>query len=566
MRAPGGSGGGRSGGAPLRPLALLLLSGALAAGSAPSARAAGGQARVERFDLPRCVRMALDQAPEIDVARSEVVVRRAKLREAEAARILPEAEASEFVGPARRARGNVIYSPDSVTTRALGPFTRVEVSLVQPLFTWGKITAGIEAATHAVEAQVAASQGVASDVIQQTKALYYNALLARSVEGIVEEVNDAFSSALETAERRRDQGDPDVTELGVLYLRVGQAQSAKELPLIRRGSENALAALRRMIGLPPGTPLELGDRRLRAEPATLAPLADYRDRLFRNNPAWRQIDAGIAAKAQEVRTVEADFFPMFFLAGSFNYSYAPRRDRQTNPFAYDPFNALNGPGGVLGIRWPLNFHVTAARVDTARAELGHLEARKRQASTGLPLELEIAYNKVVDTREAVDKADGARKAARAILTFTVTNFDIGIGEPREIIEGLATYSRVSTDYYETTRDYDLALAALSRVLGEEVSDLDIPSVSAPGGAPLAVPAPAGRDPRDAVVPPGGRGEAAALDSLSRGLRAATDAATGAGRAGEEHRLPAGASPFADPATLVPAGGAPHDVGAGDLAP
>ncbi len=470
----------------------------------------------ERIGLGECVRRAVDRAPEVEVARGQVAVSQARLAEVEAKRFLPEAEAVDLFGLARRAEGTVLDPLDTVNTHAYGVFTKVEVNMVQPIFTWGKITAGIEAATHAVEAQLAASRGVAAEVSEQVKSLYYNVLLARSVQGIVEEVNDAFTSALETAQRRRAAGDPDVTELGILYLRVGQAQSAKELPRIRRGSENALLALRRAIAEPEGSRVDVKERRLRPEKAELEPLEAYAERLFLNNPAWRQLDAGMAAKAQEIRTVEADYFPMFFVTGNFRYGYAPRRDRQLNPFAYDTFNILEGPGGVFGVRWPLNFHVTAARANTARAELGLLEARRRQAASGLPLELKTAYDRVVDTGTAVEKAEAGRRSARAILTLAVTNFDVGVGEPREIIEALATYSRVSTEYYETVRDHNMALAGLSRILGEEVADL--------GDAPPTLP-PLAASPADgaAVRAEADRRAAAALASLARQMGTAADA-------------------------------------------
>jgi len=107
--------------------------------------------------------------------------------------------------------------------------------------------------------------------------------------------------------------------------------------------------------------------------------------------------------------------------------------------------------------------------------------------------------------------EDARRAGRAIVTLAVTNFDVGVGEARDIIEGLGTYSRVSSDYFEAVRDYDVALAALSRIVGEEVTDLDVatgrearPAVAAGAAGtglatgPGAIPAPAPGE--------GGRGE------------------------------------------------------------
>jgi outer membrane protein TolC len=119
----------------------------------------------------------------------------------------------------------------------------------------------------------------------------------------------------------------------------------------------------------------------------------------------------------------------------------------------------------------VNFHVTAARVETARAELAKLQAEARRAETGLTLELEQAYQGVLDKRGALDALEDGRKAGRAILTLAVTNFDVGVGDAEQVLQGLGNYARVSTGYYEAVRDYDLALATLSRVLDEEVTDL-----------------------------------------------------------------------------------------------
>jgi outer membrane protein len=422
--------------------------------------------RPEKLGIDEFVRRALEAAPDLAVARWEVATREAKLREAKASRFLPQFEALELVGLAPRYLGTVLDPKTTVDTSRYGPFTSIDVSLVQPLFTWGKLTAGVAAATHAVEQEEAAKEGVAADVALQVKTLYYNVLLTRSVQGVLVEARDAFESAIKTASRRRESGDADISELDILYLRVGLSEIAKEVPKLESGSASALEALRIMAGFDRHDPIDVKDHFLEPVKIKLEPLERYTDAIYARSPAWKQIDAGVAAKAEEVKTVEADFFPMFFLTGSFSYSYAPRSDRQLNPFAWDQFNYQRGPGGVFGIRWPLNFHITAAKVETTRAELGKLEAQRRQAHDGLALEVEQAYKGVVETKESLDKLEDGRKAGRAILTLSVANFDIGIGDAKDILQGLSNYAQVSGHYYEAVHDYDLAVAKLVKVSGE----------------------------------------------------------------------------------------------------
>jgi outer membrane protein TolC len=296
--------------------------------------------------------------------------------------------------------------------------------------------------------------------------LYYSVLLARAVYGVLGETHDAFEKALATARERRDRGDTTVTELNILNMRVGVVEAGKEMPRLQASGESALEALRRLMGLAPDAPVDLKDQRLEPERVALPPLEQYEAELFGKNPQWKEVTAGVTAKAEEVKRAEAEYYPHVFLKGGFEYGYAPNRRRQTNPFVYDNFNYLRGPGGALGVGWKLSFHMTAAEVATKRAELLTVESERRSAQTGLPVQLRDAYRKVVETHQQVEQLGEGRKAGRAILTFAVTNFDLGVGEPTEIIQGLGLYGRVSSDYYDVVRNYNVALAELARIMGE----------------------------------------------------------------------------------------------------
>lgn len=428
--------------------------------------------RIEKRNLPTWIHGALAAAPKMDVARSEVAISERDLGTAQAARFLPEFNALSVNGFAQRARGTVNDPLDSTSVRAFGPFTQVEVQFVQPLFTWGKISSSIEAAANAVEARMAAGERTAVGTVEEAKELYFNVLLARTLFGIVEETANGFDDALETARERRDDGDADITELDILYLRVGRAEIKKQLPRLEIGARLALEALRILGGEPRTAPVDVAERFLDPVPATIREIEYYDAELFEQSPDWKRLQFGIAAQTNQREVAEADYYPSFFLSGTFAYSYAPQRQRQLNPFAWDQFNYLRGPGGVLGVRWPLNFHMTAARVATAQAEVEKLEAQSRRARTGLRLELQQAYDGVTQAREALDALEDGRKAGRAILTLAVTNFDIGIGDASEILQALGNYARISSSYYEAVKEYDMALARLTRVTGEEVMHLD----------------------------------------------------------------------------------------------
>ena len=445
----------------------IRMAAVVVAGLASAGRAAD-VLKVERLDLPTCIARAVVAAPDIATAHARLAVREGELERAKAARFVPRAGFTSSLSPVLGAEGKLdsdatlpkgeLASEHVERTNDLGYATKVQLGFVQPLWTAGKITAAINAATAGVAAQLAASNQTAAEVVEQTKILYYSVLLARAVYGVLEETRDAFEKALATARERRAHGDATITELNILNLRVGTAEAAKEMPRLQASGESALEAL--------NAPVDLKDERLEPERVDLAPLERYESELFDKNPQWKQVTAGVTAKEEEVKRALAEYYPQVFLKGGFEYGYAPNRRRQTNPFVYDNFNYLRGPGGALGVGWKLSFHMTAAEVATKRAELLTVENERRSAQTGLPVQLRDAYRKVLESRQQVEELGDGRKAGRAILTFAVTNFDIGVGEPTDIIQGLGLYGRVTSDYYEVVRNYNVALAELARIMGE----------------------------------------------------------------------------------------------------
>jgi outer membrane protein TolC len=166
----------------------------------------------------------------------------------------------------------------------------------------------------------------------------------------------------------------------------------------------------------------------------------------------------------------AGYYPTVFLSTGFQFARAQNRDEQTNPFASDDFNYIR-PVGVLGLRWDLNFLMTGAKVDQARAELDRLQAQQRDAATGLQLEIRRAYREVVQAKDTMQATQEGRKAGRALLILTVSNFDLGIGEAEELFKGLGSYTESSTDYLRAVHDYNVALGVLSQSVNREVTTL-----------------------------------------------------------------------------------------------
>jgi outer membrane protein TolC len=177
---------------------------------------------------------------------------------------------------------------------------------------------------------VAASEASPLTRRPQVKTLYYNVLAVALCAGPGRARR--LEDALKTANKRREDGDSAISS-STSSICAWRCRRRWEVPKLESGAVSALEALRMLSGADRKDPIDVKERFLEPVKTKLEPLEHYTGDIYDKSPAWKQIDAGVAAKAEEVKTVEADFFPVFFLTGTFSWCHAPRNDRQLNPFA-----------------------------------------------------------------------------------------------------------------------------------------------------------------------------------------------------------------------------------------
>lgn len=421
---------------------------------------------VSRWALVDCIKHALENNTSIEEVKWDVALRQSEVQQAKAG-YYPTAEVTTLGGVVNDAKGNVVKYHQSGIGK-LSPFTRIEGQIVYPLFTWGKLSNGLKAASKGLEQEVLSVDQKKSETVREVKEYYYTLLYARQISSLLGDVREGFEKAVKTADERLQEGK--ITQVDVLNLKVGYAQVAKETEKLRNGVELARAALLRTMGLPHNSPIDVAETTLTPQPAQLKEFEYYVQRLFVNRPEWRKLRIGIQAKEAELQMATSDYFPTFFLAVPMRYGYAPGRSRQTNPFAYDGFN-FGAAGPVVGLRWSLGFGETAAKVARSRAELMKLHSQEKTAELSFPLEVKEAYLNVTEASERMKVTADGRKAGRALITLAAANFELGLGEPQDVFLGLGNYTRAANDYYEAVKDYNIALAKLSLIVGEEVSEL-----------------------------------------------------------------------------------------------
>ncbi|MGH7411370.1 MAG: TolC family protein, partial [Candidatus Methylomirabilis sp.] len=320
-------------------------------------RMAWAQAPAARtvYTLKDLIQRAMAASPEIRQFQRGAEVAMARKDQADAARF-PQIELTAVVGPSPRARGTVEGgSPDRKDNPVItNVFERIEMTLVQPLYTFGKITGLREAAAEGVKADRAKVEEKASDVILRIKELYYGRLLASDLLGLIDEISGDLEKAIDKTERQLKADAPGVDEVDLYKLKAFRGEILKNRNEAQKGFDLATAALRTFAGLDPGQPFELDAKGLDAAPRQVEPEDQAIGTALDLRPEMAQVRAGLRATEALVQVEESSLYPQFFLAMNGYYAQAGNRTFQQNPFIFDPLND-RFLAVVLGLKYNFDF-------------------------------------------------------------------------------------------------------------------------------------------------------------------------------------------------------------------
>jgi outer membrane protein TolC len=435
------------------------------------------------YTLDDLIQIALERSPELREGEQKLEAAKYDLAQADAGR-WAQLDATAVVAPAPDAHTptvvvNPVPGPDGLLTgeieeneefdNNLGPFGRLDLTLSQPIYTFGKIEYRREAARQGVAAQKAALEQRRGEVVQKVKELYFGLIVARQGESAADDVN-AF---VEDARRRIDKlielkapnADPsDLYRLDTYAASIESFKSKAE-----SGSRMAKMALQRTVGLPPGEEFKLDLNELPRDAIALASQEDYIRRAMQSRPELDQLKAGVEARRNLVDAAKADLYPSIFLALIGSFAYAPDRDKFEHDYIDDEYNHTR-VGAFLGAKWHFDFGIEQAQLEKSRAELREILATRDFAEQNIPLEVMKYYQDALESQKAFMAYEKGAKSARKWVVSSFSNFDLGVGSAKDMFEAMDQYGKNQGEFLRALYNYHVALAKLSRAIGERLSE------------------------------------------------------------------------------------------------
>ena len=429
---------------------------------------AAAQSERRGVTLQEALEAAIRNSPQVKEEQFGILLRESQRKQASAARFA-QIDLTVAGGPSPRARGNQISSPDSKTNAKItGVFGTAIFSIIQPLYAFGKINSFRKAATHGVAVSQAAAQQKATDVAMLVYQAYYGYQLAHALDNLASEIGGQLGSTLDKVQRQLDAGAPGVDNIDMFKLQTFQGELQKQINDIRQGKALASTALQTLMLLPPTTEVEPAQIRLKTVERQVEPLDAYLADAQRLRPEFTQAREGVKAFEALVQAAKADFYPVFFVGVLGSLAEATNRDRFTNPFVFDSLkDDVAAP--VVGFKWHYDLGITAGKVDEAQAKLGQVQQKSALADQGIPFQVRQAYLEMEQHRDNIEATEGGFRNGRKWLVAALSNFDLGVGEGKDVADAAVSYAKLRASYLQSVYEYNLALAKLDHASGRDVA-------------------------------------------------------------------------------------------------
>jgi outer membrane protein len=441
------------------------------------ALASTAPARAKKLTLPELLELARAASPGLQASAAATEAMEAQVSEARR-NWLPQGDLLSILAPSPEvhcADENGLPSITNCIQTSTGEanlghvawtrvFTRTEVRLIQPVWDFGKISAGVAAAKAGVGVAQERQAGARADVEQNVRRAYWGMKLARDVLDMLDQGLGYVDDGQKKLEKDLEAGTGTASVTDKLRIRTVRAEVDARTLEAKRGQNLARDGLRVLLGAPATEDLDVDDDPFLPLEIREHPVSYYEDLARYNRPEARLLDYAVKAKSALADLERRRAYPDVVLIGTASLAYAQEVDDPQNAFLSHYFNSRS-LGLAAAVRMQLDLGPKLARAARMSAEATEISFRRSEALGGIALEVRKAYGEMSEAGERVKAVQKGEKAAKSWISAVAQNFAVGLAEARDLTDALVAYFNMRYRYLQAVFDYNIAVAALTRATG-----------------------------------------------------------------------------------------------------
>jgi outer membrane protein TolC len=358
------------------------------------------------------------------------------------------------------------YMPDfslgSIELQMRGAYI-AGLSLIQPIYTGGKITAGKHLANIGTQVSEQKERLSRMDVISNADNAYWTMV---AVDGKIDMLN-AYMAQMDSiyAQTERSVNIGLATKNDLLRIKARRSDIDYNLKKAKNGREMCRLSLCRIIGVDASTPITLTDTNISvSEPATLT--NDISDR-----PELALLNLAVKANEQQVKMAKADYLPTVGLGlAYFRYGNIKTvTSYQLDDGSIGSYSNTTNDGrfmALLSVKIPIfNWGTTGKKVKKAKLELQKSEVALSKNTRLLSLETQQAITNVNNGYDLVKSARVALSQAEENLKSIQARYKVALCQMIDLLDAQSQWQQAKSNLLEASAQYKIYETEYLRTVG-----------------------------------------------------------------------------------------------------
>lgn len=351
------------------------------------------------------------------------------------------------------------FNIDQVRPTFLG-----QVTITQPLYTFGKIGKREAAAKASLKAAKAQTRLKASEVAVEFANIYESHLYAKDIKLFVTDILGVVEGSIEETQIRLEAEAFDVTRQDLLRLQAGLGAAKLILNQANAGISQTLEGLRAYLQLPHDTEFKTKEAHLDPVSKEPTPLETLIDTALHKRPEFKALDHAVEVYNALSEAEFADYFPNLFVAGYASGAFTPDRDFVQSRYIVDPLGHVV-IGGMVGAQWTLSWDMASHRAEEAQADVHRYANLKLWAETGVPAEVNRYFQAVERARKDLAQLKESLPVTREWVVRSSADFSSGFADSRAVVEAVQAFVLMQNSQIDAVYRLNTNLALLAQATG-----------------------------------------------------------------------------------------------------
>lgn len=412
------------------------------------------------LDIEKAIEIALDQNPDVKIARDNEDVANAEIRAIKSLALphlsLRSSYSRNLKKPAFFARfGEQLQKIEIGSNNAFS----TAINFDQRIYETGQFGMGKAIEITKLLSRVSRENSVFTrlNIVFEVRRAFYTVLLSKDVVTVFEETLSQAQAHYENLQKQFAEGV--ASEFDLLRSEVQVAEVQPQLIKAQNNLEISQNILKNTMGLPLDRPIRLEG----AMDLAIKPETDMQQSLqqgMRRRSELRQLDLNERIALLNVSIQKGGWLPSVSLNASYQFQ------GQSNDFQFSPLERNASLAATLNVRFNIfDGFETSAKIQKAQAELSRLQNRKEQAARAIEIEIRQAVQNIKEAQERILAQQKSVQQAQKAHRIAELRYEQGVGTQLELFDARLALNRIKLNHLQAVYDYNIAVFAWEKATG-----------------------------------------------------------------------------------------------------